>query len=225
MLSEVLLAYPLINRARVPRWVFFNKSIYSGIARVRESIIPIARFRPFGCSPSATSQIEPIFVMTSCSMRTCHSFLLMHPTGLHHDIRRLKHLSRTHCCCLTACQSLSAFAPSTDATGTTRPRQASQRLHETKPRPDAQSYSNSITNMAWSQLEPTGPHLTYVFLTSFLIMYALFSLMIRNRLHLSEPPLATLFGIVSGLYLRGLRNLDADSTINLDYWSARTPDS
>jgi hypothetical protein len=106
MLSEVLLAYPLINRARVPRWVFFSKSIYSGIARVRESIIPIARFRPFGCSPSATSQIEPIFVMTSCSMRTCHSFLLMHPTGLHHDIRRLKHLSRTHCCCLTQRASL-----------------------------------------------------------------------------------------------------------------------
>jgi NhaP-type Na+/H+ or K+/H+ antiporter len=51
--------------------------------------------------------------------------------------------------------------------------------------------------MAWSQLEPTGPHLTYVFLTSFLMLYALFSLMIRNRLHLSEPPLATLFGIVS----------------------------
>lgn len=52
--------------------------------------------------------------------------------------------------------------------------------------------------MAWSQLEPTGPHLTYLVLTSFLIIYALFSLMIRNRLHLSEPPLATLFGIIIG---------------------------
>lgn len=51
--------------------------------------------------------------------------------------------------------------------------------------------------MAWSQLEPTGPHVTYLVLTFFLILYALFSLMIRNRLHLSEPPLATLFGIVS----------------------------
>jgi len=51
--------------------------------------------------------------------------------------------------------------------------------------------------MVWSQLEPTGPHVTYVTLTFFLILYALFSLMIRNRLHLSEPPLATLFGIVS----------------------------
>lgn len=51
--------------------------------------------------------------------------------------------------------------------------------------------------MLWSQLEPTGPHVTYLALTFFLIIYALFSLMIRNRLHLSEPPLATLFGIVS----------------------------
>ncbi|KAJ4308422.1 hypothetical protein N0V94_009359 [Neodidymelliopsis sp. IMI 364377] len=50
----------------------------------------------------------------------------------------------------------------------------------------------------WSQLEPTGPHLTYLVLTSFLIIYALFSLMIRNRLHLSEPPLATIFGIIVG---------------------------
>ncbi|KAF1831968.1 Na(+)/H(+) antiporter 2 [Decorospora gaudefroyi] len=52
--------------------------------------------------------------------------------------------------------------------------------------------------MTWSQLEPTGPHLTYVFLTSFLMLYALFSVMIRNRLHLSEPPLATLVGIIFG---------------------------
>ncbi|KAI4624628.1 hypothetical protein J4E83_004304 [Alternaria metachromatica] len=52
--------------------------------------------------------------------------------------------------------------------------------------------------MVWSQLEPTGPHVTYVTLTFFLILYALFSLMIRNRLHLSEPPLATLFGIIVG---------------------------
>ncbi|KAJ4336038.1 hypothetical protein N0V95_008735 [Ascochyta clinopodiicola] len=50
----------------------------------------------------------------------------------------------------------------------------------------------------WSQLEPTGPHLSYLILTSFLLTYALFSLMIRNRLHLSEPPLATLFGIIVG---------------------------
>ncbi|KAL6712265.1 hypothetical protein ACN47E_000142 [Coniothyrium glycines] len=52
--------------------------------------------------------------------------------------------------------------------------------------------------MVWSQFEPTGPHLSYLTITFFLILYALFSLMIRNRLHLSEPPLATLFGIIIG---------------------------
>ncbi|KAF2092142.1 Na(+)/H(+) antiporter 2 [Saccharata proteae CBS 121410] len=50
----------------------------------------------------------------------------------------------------------------------------------------------------WKQLEPSGPHLTYIVLSSFLIIYALFSLFIKNRLHLSEPPLATLFGIAFG---------------------------
>lgn len=63
--------------------------------------------------------------------------------------------------------------------------------------------------MAWSQLEPTGPHLSYLIITSFLILYALFSLMIRNRLHLSEPPLATLFGIIVGP--RGLGFIDPNS--------------
>lgn len=50
----------------------------------------------------------------------------------------------------------------------------------------------------WSQLEPTPPHLTYLTLSVFLIAYSLFSLLIRNRLHLSEPPLAVLFGILLG---------------------------
>jgi NhaP-type Na+/H+ or K+/H+ antiporter len=52
--------------------------------------------------------------------------------------------------------------------------------------------------MVWKQFEATAPHVTYLTLTSFLILYALFSLMIRNRLHLSEPPLATVFGIITG---------------------------
>lgn len=52
--------------------------------------------------------------------------------------------------------------------------------------------------MAFSEFEPSPPHLTYLVLTSFLILYALFSLLIRNRLHLSEPPLATAFGIAVG---------------------------
>ena len=54
--------------------------------------------------------------------------------------------------------------------------------------------------MAWfsKYLEPTAPHFTYLTLSGFLIIYALFSSFIRNRLHLSEPPLATLFGILFG---------------------------
>lgn len=50
----------------------------------------------------------------------------------------------------------------------------------------------------WKQLEPSAPHLTYLILSAFLIAYALFSSFIRNRLHLSEPPLATLVGIAFG---------------------------
>lgn len=52
--------------------------------------------------------------------------------------------------------------------------------------------------MVWSELEPQPAHLTYIILSAFLIFYALFSLFIRNRLHLSEPPLALLCGIVFG---------------------------
>lgn len=54
--------------------------------------------------------------------------------------------------------------------------------------------------MAWidKQLEPTPSHLTYLILSTFLILYVLFSQFIRNRLHLSEPPLATLIGIIFG---------------------------
>ena len=52
----------------------------------------------------------------------------------------------------------------------------------------------------WSQLEPTPPHITYLTLSGFLIVYALFSQFIKNNLHLSEPPLAVLFGILQGPY-------------------------
>ncbi|KAL8946786.1 MAG: hypothetical protein Q9222_006864 [Ikaeria aurantiellina] len=53
---------------------------------------------------------------------------------------------------------------------------------------------------AWlsKQLEPTSAHFTYLILSIFLIFYAFFSDFIRNRLHLSEPPLATLVGILFG---------------------------
>lgn len=54
--------------------------------------------------------------------------------------------------------------------------------------------------MTWlsKHLEPTVPHLTYLVLSAFLVLYATFSALIRNRLHLSEPPLATLVGIIFG---------------------------
>jgi len=52
--------------------------------------------------------------------------------------------------------------------------------------------------MTWKQIEATAPHITYLILSAFLVLYALFSSFIRNRLHLSEPPLATLAGIAFG---------------------------
>lgn len=60
--------------------------------------------------------------------------------------------------------------------------------------------------MVWSQIEATAPHLTYLILAAFLGLYALFSVFIRNRLHLSEPPLAMLTGIIFGP--KGLDALD-----------------
>lgn len=54
--------------------------------------------------------------------------------------------------------------------------------------------------MSWfsKHLELSPAHFTYLIVTGFLIIYALFSHFIRNRLHLSEPPLATLVGIAFG---------------------------
>ena len=54
--------------------------------------------------------------------------------------------------------------------------------------------------MSWitKHLEPTPVHFLYLILSAFLLLYALFSALIRNRLHLSEPPLATLVGIAFG---------------------------
>ncbi|KAK4504165.1 hypothetical protein PRZ48_005081 [Zasmidium cellare] len=57
--------------------------------------------------------------------------------------------------------------------------------------------------MAWSQIEPTPPHLSYLLLSTFLISYVLFTNFLRNRLHLSEPPIALLVGIILGPYVLG----------------------
>ena len=60
--------------------------------------------------------------------------------------------------------------------------------------------------MWWPEIEPSTSHLTYLLLSVFLIGYALFSELIRNRIHLSEPPLATVTGIIFGP--QGLTVLD-----------------
>ncbi|THY86053.1 Sodium/hydrogen exchanger [Aureobasidium pullulans] len=60
--------------------------------------------------------------------------------------------------------------------------------------------------MVWDQLEPTPPHLSYLLISSFLIVYCLFATFIRNRLHLSEPPLALLVGILLGPRVLGWLN-------------------
>lgn len=54
--------------------------------------------------------------------------------------------------------------------------------------------------MSWisKHLELTSAHFIYLIISAFLLLYALFSSFIRNRLHLSEPPLATLVGIAFG---------------------------
>lgn len=56
----------------------------------------------------------------------------------------------------------------------------------------------------WDQLEVTTPHVAYLTFSSFLIIYALFSQFIRNNLHVSEPPLAVIFGIILGPYVLDL---------------------
>jgi len=52
--------------------------------------------------------------------------------------------------------------------------------------------------MVWEVIEATPPHVTYILIPLFLLSYALFASFIRNRLHLSEPPIALLFGIIVG---------------------------
>jgi len=52
--------------------------------------------------------------------------------------------------------------------------------------------------MVWDQIEATPPHRTYLILSCFLISYTLFATFVRNRLHLSEPPIALIVGIILG---------------------------
>ncbi|KAF4547414.1 Na(+)/H(+) antiporter-like protein [Elsinoe fawcettii] len=52
--------------------------------------------------------------------------------------------------------------------------------------------------MVWKQIEATPAHRSYLILSTFLVAYTLFATFIRNRLHLSEPPIALLGGIILG---------------------------
>ena len=56
----------------------------------------------------------------------------------------------------------------------------------------------------WKQFEATPPHLAYLILSLFLIIFALFTKFIRNTLHISEPPLAVLVGILLGPAVLGV---------------------
>lgn len=80
--------------------------------------------------------------------------------------------------------------------------------------------------MVWEQIEATPPHLSYLLISGFLITYTLFALFIRNRLHLSEPPLAIIFGILLGPRvlawltpdLRGVNGPQAGGTNEVGGW-------
>lgn len=61
---------------------------------------------------------------------------------------------------------------------------------------------------------PTPAHLTYLIVAGFLTAYTLFSVFIRNRMHLSEPPLALVTGIIAGP--KGLNALDPLSWYDQD---------
>jgi len=66
--------------------------------------------------------------------------------------------------------------------------------------------------MVWEQIEATPAHKTYILLSVFLITYTLFASFIRNRLHLSEPPIALLVGIILGPNVLGWLNPNSCKT-------------
>ena len=83
---------------------------------------------------------------------------------------------------------------------------------------------NNTVNMVWSQLELTPPHVTYLLLSGFLISYTLFTNFIRNRLHLSEPPIALLIGILLGPRVLGWLNPEShDESTSVGGWGWGDP--
>lgn len=57
---------------------------------------------------------------------------------------------------------------------------------------------DTVGEALWEMLEFTPAHLTYLLLPLSLILYVLGANWIRNVLHLSEPPIALLAGIILG---------------------------
>jgi hypothetical protein len=53
--------------------------------------------------------------------------------------------------------------------------------------------------MAWSQLEPTPAHLTYLLLSGFLISYVLFVRFLRNRREYKRETLDHVLGAVADI--------------------------
>ncbi|KAE8371512.1 Cation/H+ exchanger [Aspergillus bertholletiae] len=52
--------------------------------------------------------------------------------------------------------------------------------------------------MAWSQINPTSLHLSFLFLSGSILLYTVLSRFLKETLLLAEPPLATLVGILTG---------------------------
>nr|POE64143.1 na(+)/h(+) antiporter 1 [Quercus suber] len=72
-----------------------------------------------------------------------------------------------------------------------------------KPSNSSLGMEDVIKVQVWDQIEATPAHISYLLLSVFLITYVLFTKFIRNRLHLSEPPIALLFGILIGPRILG----------------------
>jgi hypothetical protein len=58
----------------------------------------------------------------------------------------------------------------------------------------------------FSPFEVNVPHLAYTLLGGFVVLFGLFSLVIKERLYIGEAPIATIFGIIIGPYVGGVFN-------------------
>ncbi|KAE8155293.1 Cation/H+ exchanger [Aspergillus avenaceus] len=58
--------------------------------------------------------------------------------------------------------------------------------------------------MVWSHIHPTALHLSFLFLSGSILLYTIFSRLLKESCHLAEPPLATLIGILIGPAVSGI---------------------